>query len=121
MANILSGIADAKSLELFDAIREAERAKSSMLLSSLQMTRKQFYSRIVLLRDKGLIRKNNCEYSLSSFGKVVAHALEIIERAYEENWKFKAIDGAQAEDKDKLCALLITDVEMQQMLCKVDK
>jgi hypothetical protein len=118
VSNILNGIADAKTLELFDVIRCSDRTNTPFLISSTKMTRKQYYNRILLLRDKGLVSRDKGIYSLTSFGRVVAYALEVIEKAYEENWKFKVIDKASLEDAERLRTLLITDPEMNDILCK---
>jgi predicted transcriptional regulator len=114
--NILKQFSDERSFALFEAIRENGGKKTPVLISALSMSRKQYYSRLVRLREAGLIRKRKGEYSLTSFGRIVAHALEIISKGQEDYWKLEAIDLAPVEHSDKLRAVLITDVTLKRIL-----
>lgn len=113
--NVLKELSGARNLELFDAIRE--NGTTPLLISSVNMTRKQYYSRLRRFKESGLIRKHRGVYSLTSFGKIVAHALEIIKKGQEDHWKLEAIDRAPTvEDVDKLRAVLITDATLKRIL-----
>src|SRR2546428_5855986 len=70
VANILSAIADDRSLVLFNTIAIAG-GDSDILIARLGFTRKQYYSRISALMKTGLISRKGRQYMLTSLGKIV--------------------------------------------------
>ena len=88
IANILSAIADDKSLVLFNTIAIAG-GESDILITRLGVTRKQFYSRMSALQKTGLISKKNRQYVLTSLGLIVYDAQLMIGRATNTIWKLK--------------------------------
>jgi hypothetical protein len=89
-----------------------------MLLSKLNLTRKQYYHRINRLMSSGLINKKNGKYSLSSFGKIIYEIQKTIETAIQHRWRFVAIDsletspsaeGISVEYKIKIINALLGD------------
>ena len=70
VSDSLSAISNDKSLVLFNTIALASE-DSSILISRLELTRKQYYSRIFELTKAGLIRRRNGKYFLTSFGRIV--------------------------------------------------
>ena len=70
VSDTLSAISNDKSLMLFNIIALVG-GDSSILISRLNLTRKQYYSIIFDLTNAGLILRKNGKYSLTSFGKVV--------------------------------------------------
>ena len=66
-SQVLSCISDDKCREMLELIREGQ----SFSISNLQLTRKQFYSRLHALIIYNLVSKANGRYRLTSFGKVV--------------------------------------------------
>ena len=70
VSDSLSTISNDKSLVLFNTIALASE-DSSILISRLELTRKQYYSRIFELTKAGLIRRRNGKYFLTSFGRIV--------------------------------------------------
>ena len=97
-ANILSAIADDKSLVLFNTIAIAG-GDSDILITRLDVTRKQYYSRISALMKTGLISRRDRQYMLTSLGKIVYDAQLMIGRATNTYWKLKAIDSLETEHK----------------------
>ena len=77
VSDTLSAISDDKSLVLFNTIALAG-GNSTILISRLNLTRKQYYSRMAGLVSAGLITKKNGKYFVTSFGKVVYKAQELI-------------------------------------------
>ena len=63
LADILKAIADDKSLVLFNTIANAG-GDSDILIRRLDLTRKQYYSRISALSKTGLISRKNRRYTL---------------------------------------------------------
>src|SRR5207302_10613487 len=98
VANILSAIADDKSLVLFNTIALAP-GDSDILITRLGVTRKQYYSRISALMKTGLISRRDRQYMLTSLGKIVYDAQLMIGRATNTYWKLKAIDSLETEHK----------------------
>jgi hypothetical protein len=104
--NVLRAIVDDKSLILFNNIALAGRGggggglgSSDILISRLGLTRKQYYSRISALLKTGLIRRENRQYEVTSFGMIIYDMLSVIGTAINYYWKLKAIDSIEIEHK----------------------
>lgn len=97
VADILDAISDARALAVYKTIA-SEKANSNLLITKMQLTRKQYYSRISRLIKTGLVKRENGRYTLTSFGKVIYDIQITIEVALENFWKLKAIDSFQAAD-----------------------
>ena len=97
VSDTLSAISNDKSLVLFNTIALAS-GDSSIPISRLNLTRKQYYSRISGLINVGLITRKNGKYFLTSFGKVVYAAQELIGNAFQHSSKLKAIDSIETHD-----------------------
>jgi len=123
IANILSAIADDKSLVLFNTIAIAG-GDSDILITRLDVTRKQYYSRISALMKTGLISRRDRQYMLTSLGKIVYDAQLMIGRAANTFWKLKAIDSLEtehklpAEERNKLINTLIDNQDIIKILVK---
>ena len=74
---VFSAISDNKSLSLFNIIAIMSSHASDgqptgeILISRMNMTRKQYYTRINQLRHAGLITKRSTRFVLTSLGRVV--------------------------------------------------
>jgi predicted transcriptional regulator len=86
VSDILSAISDDRSLVLFNIIALASGG-SGILRSRLNLTRKQYYSRLSDLMNAGLVRMNG-KYFVTSFGKVVYKAKELIGMAVQYFFEF---------------------------------
>jgi len=80
VSECLSAISDDKSLVLFNTIA-LSNGDSTILVSRVQLTRKQYYSRMSELINSGLISRKNGKYLLTSFGKIVYEAQKLIWKA----------------------------------------
>ena len=58
----------------------------------MNLSKKQYYSRLSGLVDSGLIRRHRGKYSLTLLGKVVYDSQMIIGKTLAYYWKLKAID-----------------------------
>jgi len=78
-----------------------------------------------LLKQSGLVKKQNGRYLLTAFGKVIYSARvnleEKIENALSNYWKLKAIDSLPNEESDKIISLLIDDKEIRNILVRKQK
>jgi len=120
VSDTLSAISDDKSLVLFYTIALAS-GDSSILISRLNLTRKQYYSRMSDLTNAGLTLRKNGKYFLTSFGSVVYEAQELIGNALQYWLKLKAIDSIESpefpvEERDKLIDYLINNSKMKAIL-----
>src|SRR5712692_6672617 len=121
VANILNAISDDKSLVLFKTIAID---RSDFLISKVNLSCKQYYSRISNLIKSDLISRKNKRYFLTSFGKIVYDAQKRIEMAAEDHWKLKAIDsiersdnrGLPAEEFKKIIDNLIKNQQIKDIL-----
>ena len=120
VSDTLSAISDDKSLVLFNTIALAS-GDSSILISRLNLTRKQYYSRMSDLINAGLVRRMNGKYFVTSFGKVVYKAQELIGMAVQYSSKLKAIDSVEspefpAAELSKIIDTLISNSEIKEIL-----
>jgi predicted transcriptional regulator len=120
ISDILSTISDDKSLVLFNTIALAS-GDSSIPISRLNLTRKLYYSRMSGLVNAGLITKKNGRYFVTSFGKVVYEAQELIGMAVQYSSKLKAIDSVEAPEfppaeLSKIIDTLISNSEIKEIL-----
>ncbi|MGB7632803.1 MAG: hypothetical protein WBL68_03705 [Nitrososphaeraceae archaeon] len=132
-AKVLNAIADDRSWILFSTIAVSSDSNgqqsgdgSQILISKLNLTRKQYYQRINRLMSLGLINKKNGRYSLSSFGRILYQIQKTIETAIQNRWRLTALDslessssgeGMPAENKIKIINALLGDHdEIKNML-----
>jgi len=117
VSGILSAISNDKSLVLFSTIALAS-GDSSILISRLNLTRKQYYSRMSDLTNAGVIRRKNGKYFLTSLGKVVYEAQELIGKAVEFYSKLQAIDSIETPKFPAAEVLTIIDSLIQNSKIK---
>lgn len=91
LVDILSLIAERKCSVIFRTIGELD-VPTELQITKLNMTRKQFYSRISQLLRNDLIRKTHGKYELTLFGKVVFAIENKIQHSIDNYWKLKAIE-----------------------------
>jgi len=89
---ILKKISDDKTIGLFNAIAVAN-GKKFIPLKVMNLTTKQYYSRISGLLDAGLIKRHKGKYSLTLLGKVVYDSHMTIGKTLAYYWKLKAIES----------------------------
>ena len=92
---ILKKISDDKALTLFNNIALA-KDNSHIPLKEMNLSTKQYYSRISGLTSAGLIKKKQGQYCLTALGKVVYNAHTVIGKALSYYWKMKAIESIQS-------------------------
>lgn len=127
VAKVLNAISDDKSWSLFITIAVSSDSTSNgrrfgdgsqILISSMNLTRKQYYQRINRLRSLGLINRKKGRYSLSSLGKVLYETQKTIEIAIRYRWKLAALDslesslsaeGMPSESKTKIIDTILGD------------
>ena len=122
VVDVLKTIADGKSLVLFNTIA-VSNCDSDLLKSKVALTRKQYYSRLSAFINAGIVKRERGKYSLTTFGKVLHYAQEIIGKAVNEYWQLKAIDSIRASGNEvpqeqfhRIIDTLIIDQQMKDIL-----
>ena len=115
---ILSTISNKNILAVFKTIADT-RGDTDIIRTKLNITRKQYYSRIYGLLKAGLVKRKYKRYSLTVFGEVVYDYAMILEKALNNYWKLKAIDlfeiapnrshELSTEERNKIIDTLLRD------------
>ena len=91
-ARVMVALSDTKSFYLLSKIAIAE-ADSQFLLSETKLSAKAFYSRMSRLLKIGVINRKSGKYSLTSFGKIVYHAQDLVDTGLNNYWRLSALDS----------------------------
>ena len=94
ISSILEKISNDKALILFNYIA-VSNGDRYIPLREMNLTTKQYYSRISGLVNVGLIRRDKGKYSLTLLGKVVYDTQMTIGKALTYYWKLKAIESIE--------------------------
>jgi hypothetical protein len=94
ITSALKRISDDKSLTLFNSIA-VTNGETYIPIKAMNLTTKQYYSRVSGLLNTGLIKRHKGKYSLTLLGKVVYDAQMIIGKALTYYWKLKAIESIE--------------------------
>lgn len=89
---VLNAVSDDVSLELFKLVA-LTNGTSELLRSRMNITRKQYYSRLYNLIQCGLIKRKDKKYFLTALGRVMYDSQITIENAIRDYWKIKAMDS----------------------------
>ena len=122
---ILKKISDDKALTLFNNIA-ISKDRDHVPLKEMNLSTKQYYSRISGLASAGLIKKRQGKYTLTALGKVVYNAHTVVGKALGYYWKMKAIESIQMssgqelarEDMLQLIQSLIDSHQVRDILLK---
>lgn len=122
---ILKKISDDKALVLLNSIAVVDGEKY-IQLKRMNLTTKQYYSRISGLMDAGLVKRHKGKYSLTMLGHVVYDAQMIIGKTLAYYWKLKLIEsvemsthsGLPNEEITQLINALIDNHRIKDILMK---
>jgi hypothetical protein len=101
ITDILKKISDDKALTLFNTIALSNGDKY-IPLKEMNLTTKQYYSRISGLLNTGLIKRHKGMYFLTRLGKVVYDIQMTIGKALTYYWKLKAIESIEISSNPRL-------------------
>jgi hypothetical protein len=116
VADVLKKITDDKTLTLFNSIA-VSNGDRYIPLREMNLTTKQYYSRLSGLMAAGLIRRKNGKYSLTLIGKIVYDVQINIGKALSYYWKLKAIESIEMSSsgarlpKEELTQLIETLID----------
>jgi hypothetical protein len=102
---VLKKISDEKALILLNSIAGPDGDKSVYQLCQLKemnLSTKQYYSRISGLMDAGLIKRLKGRYSLTLLGKVVHGSQMMIVKTLSYYWKLKVIESIEMSPNSDL-------------------
>ena len=121
ITDVLKKLSDDRALTLFNSIA-VSNGYLYACLSKMNLSRKQYYSRLSGLMNAGLIRKDKGKYSLTLVGKIVYDVQLKIGKALSYYWKLKAIESIEmsssspslpdaASSKEELMQLINTPID----------
>jgi predicted transcriptional regulator len=125
ITSVLKEISDDKAHVLFNNIATSNNSDRFITLKEMNLSTKQYYSRISGLLEAGLIKRHKSTYSLTLLGKVVYASQMIIGEALPHYWKLKAIETIEmsgsnlpAEEVTQLINTLIDNPRIKDILLK---
>ncbi len=92
VSTIFRALSDDKSLTLFNTVALSP-GNSNFLTRNLNVSRKQYYSKMEHLSRQGLVARENGKYYLTTMGKIIYELQNVIGIAVNDYWKLKAIDS----------------------------
>jgi hypothetical protein len=99
--DVLGALSDDRSLLLFNTIALSNSESSDILASRLNLTRKQYYSRMSKFVKANMVNRRKGKYFLTSLGKIAYDAQTTIGKAVTYYWKLKAIDAVRSDQLPK--------------------
>jgi len=120
---VLEVISDQISIDIVTAISN-NVTNSDNIMQILNLTPKQYYSRCSRLSNIGLVRKQNGEMVLTSFGRVVYNAQLKIANAFSNSSQLRMIDaikfhsGLSGNDQKIIIDKLLDDSELMNSVNK---
>jgi len=121
ISEVLKAISDDKALTLFNTVALSS-GKTDMLLSTLNLTRKQYYSKMERLSKQGLLVRKGGRYYLTTLGKVLYELQSTLGVALNNYWKLKAIDslltphGLPEFELNKMIDTLLENDELKKLI-----
>src|SRR5690349_3931248 len=92
IASVFKALSSDHAMSLFRAIAH-EPTEPDVLRANLELTSKQYYSRISALSKACLVHKKSGLLTLTSFGKLVYESHLTVEKGLEDLSKLKVIDS----------------------------
>ena len=103
IVNVLKVIADDKALTLFNSIAILGEENGCVpSIKEMNLTTKQYYSRIEGLTKADLIKRTKGRYSLTMLGKIVYAVYLGIDKVLNDYWKLKALESIEASSLGQL-------------------
>jgi hypothetical protein len=127
ITSILKKVSDDKTLVLFNSIAvSSSNSDRYFHIKEMNLSTKQYYSRIAGLLEAGMIKRHKGRYHLTLLGKVVYDSQMIIGKTLSYYWKLKAIEsieipatsGLLNEEMTQLINALIDNHQIKDILLK---
>ena len=130
VVDILDALSDKEALSIFEIISlEKTNVTSSFLIAKLELTRKQYYSKMMALMKADLVYRKKGKYFPTSLGIVIYYFIMKMEAALTNYWKLRAIDSIQMsfangnmskKEFSKIVYGLIDDNKVRDILLSVE-
>jgi hypothetical protein len=122
LADVLKSISDDKSLSIFQLISDVN-SNGEIILKKLDLSMKQYYSRISAMMASDLIKRQMGRYYLTPFGKVIYCCIMIAKNALNNYYKLKAVECTEGSDFSNedfriLVDALIDNQQVKEFLTK---
>jgi hypothetical protein len=126
ITSVLKVISDEKALALFEKIVVSDNNNDRFIsLKEINLTTKQYYSRLFGFLKAGLIKRHKGKYIPTLLGRVVYESQMVIEEALSNYWKLKVIDQIEMYNSDlptevvtRLINTLIDNHQIKDVLMK---
>jgi hypothetical protein len=126
ITSVLKMISDEKALALFEKIVVSHNNNDRFIpLKEINLTTKQYYSRLFGFLKAGLIKRHKGKYIPTLLGRVVYESQMVIEEALSNYWKLKVIDQIEMSNSDlptevvtRLINALIDNHQIKDVLMK---
>ena len=106
-------LADNKSLDILRMIHESQ----PISIIDLNLSRKQYYSRLAKLSRCNLVYRSGGKYTVTSLGKIAYGVVQRIAALEKDYWKFVAIDAFEMS----VANIQISDEERKKIICSIIK
>jgi hypothetical protein len=122
ITTVLKKISDDKTLTLFNSIAGADGDKN-IPLKEMNLTTKQYHTRISGLLNAGLVKRHKGKYSHTLLGKIVYDTQLTIGKTLTYHWKLKGIESIEASNNPEwelaqLISALIDNRQIKNILMK---
>jgi hypothetical protein len=125
ITSVLKVISDEKAIILFNNIIASNNNDRFISLKEINLSTKQYYSRLSGFLKAGLIIRHKGKYIPTLLGRIVYESHMVIEEALLHYWKLKAIDQIETshsdltkEDVTRLINALIDNHRIKDVLMK---
>lgn len=121
-SDVLKALSDPASMQLFKEIATRQSVDSDSLMSTGGLTKKQYYTRLQRLSQRGLVSRKNGSLSVTSFGKIIHDCKLKIDSAVAEYYSLRAVDAFNDSkeinnvQRKELIQKIITDGKFQSIL-----
>ena len=126
ITSILKKISDDRALVLFNSIAISPESERYIPLKEMNLSTKQYHSRVSGLTDAGLIKRHKGKHFLTMLGQVVYDSQKIIGKTLDYYWKLKALESIEMsatsdlpiEEKAQLINSLIDNHQIKDIIMK---
>jgi hypothetical protein len=123
LADVLKSVSDDKSLSIFHLIGNVNPTGEMISLKKLDLSSKQYYSKISGMMAAGLIKRKSGRYYLTPFGKVIYCCIMIAKNTLGNYYNLKAVESTEGsdfshEEFSKLVNALIDNQQVKEFLTK---
>jgi DNA-binding HxlR family transcriptional regulator len=124
VAAILHALSHEDSILLLETIAVEKTGVTDVLRTKTKLSSKQYYSRMSMLVDAGLVKRRNKKHHLTAIGKVVYGIMLLLEDMISDQWRLKVTDTLEVsneltnEERNKVINTLIDMSKIKSILSK---